>query len=268
MGRIENIMKTCKLEATILKNQIEKEICDLQGEIMEFQALDMGGLKHKWYGDEGLYKNSYDELFNTIISNKTIDYAADILKEGIQKGVELLSILHKIKSHCGVVLSLQSTPPFNGHGSGSGSGSGSFEDEEVVNLSNIARDTLQQLFLDYDRILNYSDKDFKKYFIQDVNVLFYYFEEENIESAETVTAYPLTLHSVFDGAITEYSDVHWKALDNKETVIEGVNSTYKAINKLEDLIHKMKIQLDELNNVNNYVKIQKKDFEEKLLEWK
>jgi hypothetical protein len=30
----------------------------------------------------------------------------------------------------------------------------------------------------------------------------------------------------------------------------------------------MKVQLDGLNNVNSYVKLQKKDFEDKLLDWK
>ena len=47
-------MKMSKIEITILKEEIETEICKLQKEIIEFQGLDQNELENKWYYANGI----------------------------------------------------------------------------------------------------------------------------------------------------------------------------------------------------------------------
>merc|ERR1711966_438330 len=109
MGRIVKKMKSCKIDATLLKSKIEAETCELQNKIMEYQGLDLEGLEREYNDDIGMVNTMETDYIDSIVSLKNMDDAIEVLEQGVARSDTIINYIGAMRRIANRAINVRST---------------------------------------------------------------------------------------------------------------------------------------------------------------
>merc|ERR1711934_354335 len=253
MGRIIK-MKSCKIEATLLKATIEEETCDLQNKIMEYQGLGLDGLEREYNQSIGLYVSDETDLIDSIASLKNMDEAIEVLNQGQFRGDQIKSLLEKMMALAHNAADVHNVQT-------------DIEDTEKV-MTKI-QELLEQYKKNIDLVVTTnSDDTYDQYFnglgTKSVNFL----ATRDFAGLQHIECESLLLSTLNPELMDEsgnYLDVGVLSTQDASTTYVKLVEAHKEV---ENKIHRMLVQKKGLENRRGWVNIQRGMFEEKIQKWK